>query len=230
MPDTLPQSISTFGGDIDHVIRFIWWFCVVWLVAAEGFVLYALVRFRRRDGVRAAWLPADTMRANAWVLVPAALVLVCDVFIEKESAEAWAKVKLDLPPADVLVRITGRQFAWTFTYAGEDGLLGTSDDFESPGELHVPVGRVVRFQLEAADVVHSFWVPSMRLKQDAVPGRSIPGWFSATTEGTYTIACAELCGAAHSYMKSSLVVDSPEKYRDWTVKKSGPHFAMETPR
>jgi cytochrome c oxidase subunit II len=221
MPERLPESISSFGAAIDDHIRLIYWITGIAFVIAQFVLFYALVRFRKRRGERAAWLPADTWRTNAWVLVPALVVLVFDLWIEADSAKVWAHVKEDIPDKpDLLVRITAQQFSWSFEYAGPDQKLGTADDIVT-SELKVPLGKVVRFQLESADVLHSFYVPQLRLKQDAVPGRSIPGWFSATTEGSYEIACAELCGPVHGYMKNTLQVVSPAAFDSWLRQQEG---------
>jgi len=220
MLSDLPQNISTFGGDIDYVMALIWWIVGAWLVATEAVLLYLLWKYRKKDGKRAVWLPAKTLRANAWVLIPAAIVTVFDLAIEVASARVWAEVKEDIPEHQVLVRITGRQFAWTFQYAGADGELDTPDDFETVGEMHVPRDQIVRFQLEALDVLHAFWVPALRLKQDAVPRRSIPGWFEATKDGDYEIACAEICGAGHTMMRANLTVESPQLFNAWSAAQA----------
>jgi len=229
MLEDLPRNISTFGADIDGVMRLIYWICGIWFAVAELLLLYMLVRFRKRPGQRAAWLPANDLRTQAWVLGPAALVLAFDLYIEHASASAWSRVRIEMPPADVLVKITGRQFAWTFTYAGPDGRLNTADDFVGDGRLRVPQNRVVRFQLEAADVLHSLWIPNLRLKLDAVPGRSIPGWFQATDTGTFVLACAELCGAAHTNMHTNLQVMTPAAFDEWARSRSTPATATRVP-
>ena len=216
MLQSLPESVSTFGDDIDGVIRLIYWITGVWLVAAEGILFWFLLRYRQRKGKRASWAPGNTSRALKWILVPAAGVLVCDLFIEVASARVWHHVKEVIPEHDVLVRITGQQFAWRLTYPGPDEELDTADDFETLNEMHVPRGQVIRFQLRSNDVIHCFSVAELRLKQDIVPGRSIEGWFEATKEGTYTIACAELCGSGHTAMMGKLHVDSPAAYSAWT--------------
>jgi cytochrome c oxidase subunit 2 len=220
MPSDLPINVSSYGADIDGVITFIFWCVGIWFVAAEAILVFALVRFRRRDGVRGAWLPADTLRSSAVILAPLAGVILCDLYIEHMSSSVWRAVKNEAPPHHTLVRITGRQFVWTFQYAGKDGRLDTKDDFETVGEMHVPRGRVVRFQLESHDVLHAFWSPALRLKQDAVPGRSIPGWFEATKDGSYEIACAELCGPAHTSMRAWMIVEPPESFDAWIEMKS----------
>jgi cytochrome c oxidase subunit 2 len=214
--DYLPvENISSFGPAIDGVIGLIFLITAGWLVLAEVILVGLVVWFRRREGKRALWVPGTGLKASAWIFIPVILVAVCDFAIEVASASVWDEVKVDVPQHEELVRITGRQFAWSFTYAGEDDMLDTDDDFTTVGELHIPRDKVVRFELESLDVIHSFFVPAMRLKQDAVPGRSIPGWFDANENGRYEIACAELCGASHTQMRAELVVQSPENFDSW---------------
>jgi cytochrome c oxidase subunit 2 len=109
-------------------------------------------------------------------------------------------------PADLVVDVTGIQFAWLFNYP-EDGFMA--------GELHVPVGADVLLNLSAQDVIHSFWVPQFRLKQDAIPGERTELRFVATKPGTYPVVCAELCGSYHGGMRSQVIVHTPEEYRQW---------------
>ncbi len=219
MFDLLPtDNISSFGPDIDALIFKIFFITGVWLVVAELVLFGTVLFFRRRDGVRAMWLPGNGWRASAWITIPVLLVTLCDFSIEMSSAKVWDHVKVDIPSNHgLLVRITARQFAWTFTYAGKDGKLDTADDFTTESELHIPRDAVVEFRLESVDVLHSFFVPAMRFKQDAVPGRSIPGWFDATEEGRFEIACAELCGSSHTQMRATLVVDSPKNFDEWAA-------------
>ena len=105
-----------------------------------------------------------------------------------------------------VVNASGMQYAWLFNYAGTE---------LSTGELHVPIGREVILNLTAMDVLHAFWVPEFRIKQDAVPGRTIPIRISPTVEGTYTLICAELCGAYHGVMRSEVIVQSERDYNTW---------------
>jgi len=109
-------------------------------------------------------------------------------------------------PADLVVNVTGMQFAWLFNYP-ESGV--------STGELHVPVGADVQLNLSATDVIHSFWVPQFRLKQDAIPGIPTELRFVATKPGTYPVVCAELCGGYHGSMRSQVVVQTPEEFKNW---------------
>lgn len=111
--------------------------------------------------------------------------------------------------ADVVVDVTGMQYAWLFNYP-ESGV--------NSGELHVPIGADVQINLSATDVIHSFWVPQFRLKQDAIPGIPTQLRFVATKIGTYPIVCTELCGAYHGSMRSSVIVETPEEYNSWLTE------------
>ncbi|MBM4345830.1 MAG: cytochrome c oxidase subunit II [Deltaproteobacteria bacterium] len=218
----LPRALSSFASDIDRHMALIYWICGIWFLVAEAVLLWLAVRYRQSAHAAAGWLPGDTRSTNAWVLVPAALVLVCDMVIEFDSAVVWAKVKETTPPAELTVRVQGRQFAWVFTYPGPDAKFDTLDDITAAGTLRVPVGKVVKFELEAADVLHAFYVPELRLKQDAVPGRRIPGWFDVLQPAELTIACAELCGASHTYMKGTLLALPPAEFDQWLAAQSAP--------
>jgi cytochrome c oxidase subunit 2 len=205
---------------MDWLFTFITIIVGAWFIVAEAVLLYFALRYRRKEGRRAAYLPARTLPAMAFVLVPCALILGFDLIIDGVAAPIWRNVKQTIPPRDELVRITGHQWVWRFAYAGPDGKLGTPDDVTEAPALHVPVGEVVEFELTAKDVIHSFFVPELRLKQDAVPGRTIRGWFEVTRPGTFEIACAELCGFGHTLMKGTLVAEAPETYRQWLEAQS----------
>ena len=111
----------------------------------------------------------------------------------------------------VAVNVTGLQFAWLFNYVGTE---------VTSGELHLPVGRDVLLNITAMDVLHAFWVPEFRIKQDAVPGRTIPIRISPTVEGTYPLICAELCGAYHGVMRSQVIVQSERDYNTWLSEQA----------
>jgi len=215
----LPENISTYGGDVDHLFRIIYYITGVWFVAAELLLFYFLVRYHKSRQTKSAYVRGDTSRQLAWVLVPVLIVLILDLSIDKVSGDVWHRIKLELPPAAQVVHITGKQFNWEFTYPGPDGKFGTADDQTIENELHVPVGKVIRFELTSNDVIHSFFIPTVRLKQDAMPGRKIQGWFEATKPGTYEIACAELCGFGHYSMHGVLTVHTEKDYQRWVESR-----------
>ncbi|MEO0407132.1 MAG: cytochrome c oxidase subunit II, partial [Cyanobacteria bacterium P01_A01_bin.135] len=107
---------------------------------------------------------------------------------------------------DVVVNVTGMQYAWLFNYP-DAGIL--------TGELHIPADRDVQLNLSAQDVIHAFWVPEFRLKQDALPGKETQLRFVANVPGTYPVVCTELCGAYHGGMRSQVIVHTPEEYAQW---------------
>jgi cytochrome c oxidase subunit 2 len=113
-----------------------------------------------------------------------------------------------------------QQFEWTVTYRGPDGQLGTADDFTLRNQLHIPVNQPVVMRMTAEDVIHSFFVPAFRLKQDAVPGMTINVWFQATETGEYELACAELCGLGHYRMRAMVTVHSVDDYQRWLADQA----------
>ncbi len=127
-------------------------------------------------------------------------------------ARVWAGISPTGAGTDaVKVDVTAMQFAFIFRYP-ESGIIS--------GELHVPVGQAVALNMEAKDVIHAFWVPQFRLKQDVIPGQPTLLSFTATKEGRYPIICAELCGPYHGGMRSTVVVEDPDTYADWVTKNS----------
>src|SRR3972149_2029169 len=192
-----PENISTYGGDIDGVFYLIYYIVGFWFVLTQAAIVYFIIRFRRRPGRRAAYIRGDTWRQLSWILVPAAVVLVLDLGIDAAGARVWDKVKTHLPAGNVHLEINAKQFEWLITYPGADAQLGTADDFTLNSELRVPVGRDVRITLKSHDVLHSFFLPNVRLKQDIVPGRAIDVWFNVTKPSTYELAWVELDALGH---------------------------------
>ena len=219
MSNWLPESVSTYGGDIDAIFYLIYYVTGAWFVLTLGVTILFLIRYRRREGRRATYVHGNTLAQSAWILVPALIVLLMDFWIDFRSAEVWAKVMGRMPPSDLRVQVTAKQFNWEMVYPGPDGQFGTADDLQLENELHVPVGKVVRVTLKSKDVIHSFFLPHVRLKQDAVPGREIEAWFEATKPGRYEIPCAELCGFGHSGMKGWLTVHPPDEYQKWVKQR-----------
>lgn len=219
MGSWLPENVSTFGGDVDEVFSLIFYITAVWFFLTEGLILYFIFRYRRKPGQKAAYVTGDTWGQFAWVLIPLAVVVILDVVIDVNGGEVWAKIKRQMPETDIVVRAAGKQFNWEFTYPGPDGKFGTDDDLQLDNDLHVPVGKPVRVILTSKDVIHSFFLPNFRLKQDAMPGREIAVWFQATKTGEFEIPCAELCGFGHSGMKGLVYVHTPEDYQKWIKER-----------
>jgi len=211
----LPENVSTYGGDIDAIFSLIYAIVGVWFVLTYGTILYALIRYRRSRHPQARYVEGSSPAQYGWILALALVVLVLDIGIDLRGEEVWEKIKGHVPPGEVRVRVTAKQFNWEVRYPGPDGQFDTHDDVQIDGELHVPVDKVVHVTLTSKDVIHSFFLPHLRLKQDAMPGRHIPLWFQATKAGVYPLPCAELCGFGHTGMMGRLVVHTPEAYAAW---------------
>ena len=120
----------------------------------------------------------------------------------------------------VRVQIGARQWAWDIRYPGADGQFDTPDDFYTVSELVVPIGRPVVFELGSGDVIHSLYLPNFRIKQDAIPGRVLRGWFQAKKLGRYDIACAQHCGVHHYQMGGEVRVVSDAEFVTWSAAMS----------
>jgi cytochrome c oxidase subunit 2 len=210
----LPAA-STYAANLDGLITLIFWLVGFWFLVSEAVFFYLIIRFRKRDGAQAQHITGELKSEKRWITWPHLLVLVCDVFIIVGAVQVWYHVKQNLPPAQETVRVIGQQWAWTFVHPGPDGQLDTADDVAMSDELHIEVGKTYHFELEATDVLHSFSVPVFRLKQDAIPGRSITGWFKATKTGVHDIQCAEICGIGHGAMSARIYIESPEQHASW---------------
>jgi cytochrome c oxidase subunit 2 len=211
----LPENVSTYGGQIDRLFYVIYYLTAATFFAVQITLIVFLFLYRDRPGRRATYTHGNTTLEIVWTAIPAVILALLALI----SRSTWAEVKETQPPSDFHIRVSGKQFNWEIAYPGPDGMLGTDDDVQMDNDFHVPVNKVVRIQLQSRDVIHSFFVPQFRLKQDAVPGRSIPVWFKATKPGKYEVPCAELCGFGHSGMRGFVYVDTPAEYETWAREK-----------
>ncbi|HVW26618.1 MAG TPA: hypothetical protein VHC69_14725 [Polyangiaceae bacterium] len=227
MIERLPAA-SSFAADIDGLIRFVAIVVLSWGVLAEIVFFSLIFKFREKGGRKAKYITGEEKSEKRWISVPHALVFVCDVFIVIAAVRVWGEVKQTLPPPDRTVRIIAQQWAWTFVDPGPDGVLDTDDDVTTVDELHLELGKTYRYELESKDVVHSFSVPAFRLKQDAVPGRMIAGWFKPIEEGTFDVQCAEICGIGHGLMPARVVIEPAERHASWAKASSSGALARGT--
>ena len=211
----LLQQASTYAAEVDRVIWVVALLGGFWLLLSELVLFYFMWRFRRKRSPKARYMSGESHGEMAWIHWPHNLVIICDVVIVAFAMSAWYNIKQTLPPADATVRIVGQQWAWKFVHPGSNGELGTPEDVEIIDELHLQVNKTYHFKLESKDVLHSFSVPVFRLKQDAVPGRVITGWFTPTSEGEFDIQCAEICGIGHGIMVAKLIVQNEDDYAQW---------------
>ena len=211
---------STYAADIDRLILFIGVIVGVWFLLAEGIFFWLIWKFRAKPGERTQYLDGTEKHVKKWITIPHALVLVCDVFILVGAVSVWYNVKQQLPDADSTIRVIGQQWAWTFQHPGADNELDTGDDIFTVGDLHVEVEKTYHFQLQSRDVLHSFSVPVFRLKQDAIPGRSITGWFTPTRTGEHDVQCSEICGIGHGVMAARIHIEDANTHAAWISRSS----------
>lgn len=208
----LPLDISRHGHQIDHLFIFILFLTGVVFVLTECTLAWFMWKYNsstNRDPVKPTH--GSHNLEIIWTIVPAATLL----FIAIYQMNAWAEVKIDKPDMPPTVEVNARQFEWRLRYPGEDGVIGTADDIFHVNDLHLPVNETVLVELKSMDVLHDFFLPHLRIKQDAVPGSKINVWFEARETGTYDLVCAELCGWGHYKMKGRVTVEPRPQYEAW---------------
>ena len=244
----LPIDASVNAPIYDELFQVLFTIGTILFIGIIGLLVFSLVRFRRRpgqlgDGIAIEGnLPLEIF----WTAVPAVVVLFVGLYsydiydrmggmvplahdhsagmTEAGMAEEriWGGISsgtVDAGVVDALpIEVTAMQFAFLFHYP--DGDI-------TAGELHVPAGRPVTLRLEAKDVIHAFWVPEFRLKQDVIPGQPTQLSFTPTRPGRYPIVCAELCGPYHGGMRSTVVVDEPDAWDSWFSSNAKPDLATE---
>lgn len=217
--DWLPTAASTYAADIDRLFYVILVVTGIVFVGVEVTLLYFLLKYRHRSDRRAEYIQGSKRAEVIWTVLPALFI----VGLAAASQSVWPRIKDPdrFPRGALELGVQASQFEWNVSYPGSDGQLGTDDDFTTRNQLHIPVGKPVVVHLTSADVIHSFFIPSFRIKQDAVPGmEGIRVWFEATETGEFELACAELCGLGHYRMRASVIVHPQDEYESWMAQQS----------
>ncbi len=200
------ERISDIAASVDNAFYWIGGISLFLLVGVTVVMIAFVIKYRRSKNPRATQIAGNTPLEITWIVLPTLLVL----FMFFKGYEGF-KLMRDIPEDAMTVEVLAQQWFWTFNYP-EEGI--------SSPELYVPVNTPIRFNLTARDVVHSFYLPAFRVKEDCVPGRQNRMWIDPKREGTYNIFCAEYCGKDHSKMLSLLHVLSEEAYREWLEEKT----------
>jgi cytochrome c oxidase subunit 2 len=244
----MPALAATHGLQIDNLIGWIHIFMLILFVGWGGFFLYAIIRFRKSRNPVADYRGVTSHRST---YLEVAVAVVEAVLLIGFAIPLWAARVDALPPENeaLVVQVTGEQFAWNVHYPGADRVFGRTDislldlqsnplgldrndpaakdDITTVNQLFLPVNRPIIVRLRSKDVIHSFGVPEFRVKQDAIPGLTIPIWFIPTIttadmrtqlgnpEFQYEIACAQLCGLGHAKMRGFVTVQSAEEFQKW---------------
>lgn len=231
----MPVAASAHAGEIDQMIALVHWLMVVLFVGWGLFFIFVLMRFRRGASPKADYTGAKGKLAKGLEI---GVVIAEMVLLVAYAIPAWAR-RVDKFPAEneaTVVRVVGEQFAWNIHYPGADGTFGrtdlklisadnplgldrsdahATDDIATINQLNLPIDRPVLVHLSTKDVIHSFGLYEMRVKQDAVPGMQIPVWFIPTRAGEYEITCSQLCGLGHFRMRGFMTVQSAADYQKW---------------
>ncbi len=248
----LPALATAQGGQVDYLIGYVHVFMLILFVGWGGFLAYTLVRFRRSRHPVANYTGVKSHRSS---YLEVGVAVVEGILLFGFSIPLWA-ARVDRIPAEseaLVVQVTAEQFAWNVRYAGPDGVFGRTDiklidlqdnplgidrsdpsakdDVTTLNQLYLPANKPIIVKVRSKDVIHSFNVPEFRVKQDAIPGLTIPIWFvpNVTTaemrtrtgnpEFQYEIACAQLCGLGHYRMRAYITVLSPEEFQKWMEDK-----------
>jgi cytochrome c oxidase subunit 2 len=213
-PDNYHHVISTFGREIDSLFVIILWITGIVFIGTQVALVWAAYKFVDRPGRVATYFHGSQRLEVIWTIIPSAIL----VFIALYQMGTWAEIKFRsaAPKVQPLAEITARQFQWVMRYPGPDGKLHTPDDLYTVNDLHFVKGRTALIYLRSTDVLHSFFLPQLRIKQDAVPGLTIPVWFDADTAGKYELVCAELCGWGHYKMRGNVRVHATQsEFDEW---------------
>ena len=238
----LPVNASAHGHEIDMMIYMIHILMLVLFIGWGLFYIVVLVRFNRHTHPKADY---HGLRSHATSAVEIALAVIEVVLLVGFSIPFWAKQVNAFPsnrPDTIEIRVVAEQFAWNIHYPGGDGIFGKTDmqyfdkqsnplgidpsdqkgkdDIVTINQLHLPIGRPVVIYLSSKDVIHCIGLNVMRVKQDVIPGLSIPVWFTPTKTGQFEIACAQLCGIGHYSMKGYLTIHTQEDYDQWLSEQA----------
>jgi len=233
--DMFPIQASTHAAEVDHMTILVHWLMLVLFIGWGFFFLFVLFRFRKGANPKASYTGAHGKIAKSTEVAVALIEIGLLVFY---AIPAWA-TRVKAFPAEseaTVVRVVAEQFAWNIQYPGPDGKFGRTDiklvsadnplgldrtdpnakdDITTINQLNLPIDRPVLVHLSSKDVIHSFGLYEMRVKQDAIPGMNIPVWFIPNRVGEYEIACSQLCGLGHFRMRGFITIQSAADYQKW---------------
>jgi cytochrome c oxidase subunit II len=215
-----PQDISTHGHLIDGLWNYTTALCIFYFIlVCIGLFGFSFLYSHKRNKTPYYTYGNKKQHIIVTAIIGAAVFLTIDLNITRIASNDLLSTFWNYPDPkteNVLrVEVMAQQWMWSFRYAGPDNEFGTADDVVTNNELHIPKDTKVLFHLTSKDVIHSFWVPNVRLKVDTIPGRITRVWWDANRVGVYDIACAEMCGTHHYRMKAFLHVHEGEDFKTW---------------
>ncbi len=212
----LAPSVSTYGPSMDHLYNIVLVITGFFFVVTEAALIIFSFRYRAKPGRKAFYTHGSTIAEIIWTAVPAAILVALGIM----SQNLWAKLRqpANFPEPEITVRVMAEQWLWHFKYDGPDGEIEVQNDF------HIPVGKNVKFVLNSQDVIHGFYIPDLRINQDAVPGITSTVWVQVDQSGQYELRCTQFCGTNHYQMKGQLTVESPEAFQAWLKSSKAAAF------
>ncbi|EXJ11862.1 MULTISPECIES: cytochrome c oxidase subunit II [Nitrincola] len=227
----MPVGVTDISQEVFHLHMTILWICIAIAVVVFGVMFWSLFKYRRSKGAKSAHFHENTFVEIMWTAIPMVILVVMAI-----PATATLKKMYDTSNADIDILVTGYQWRWRYEYLGEDvsffSNLSTPREQiygqEARGDFYlvevdepmvVPVGRKIRLLLTANDVIHSWWVPDLAVKKDAIPGFINESWTRIDQPGVYRGQCAELCGRDHAFMPIEVKAVSEEEYTAWLASK-----------
>lgn len=222
------KSMSPLGLQIDDLFHLILVITAVTFIGTQAVLGYVLWRYGGEHGNRGVFSHGSHNLEVIWTVVPAGVLL----FIALFQMDVWARYRIKSnfdqeALSHPLAEVTARQFEWRIRYPAPGKVLQPTpqpDDLYTVNDLHAPIGSPVVIQLRSDDVLHSFFLPALRVKQDAVPGLVIPVWFQASKSGIYELVCAELCGWGHYKMRGQLTAEREDDFQNYLKKLSETQF------
>ncbi len=224
--------LASNWGAIDTTLIITFVITGIVFAAVTLFMAYAVLRFRHKEGQRAAYEP-ENKKLEIWLTILTSIGIIAML---APGLIVWDEF-ITVPKEAKVVEVMGRQWSWAFRFPGADEKLGTVDtkyiSDENPfglnprdpngqddllvdeSELHLPIGKPYKLLLRSTDVLHDFYVPQFRAKMDLVPGLVTYFWFTPTKIGEFEILCAELCGVAHSDMRGSVYIEEEADFQEW---------------
>jgi len=204
----LAERVGRLAEEVDGVFLFIFLVGLFFFIITQGALIYFAVRYRRRKGEEEAATPYITGNRTleiVWVVVPSILLLAIFIY----GYLVFRDIRTP-PPGAAEINVTARQWLFVFKYP---------DGRQTINEVRTPVGKPVRFLMTSADVIHGFYLPEFRVKQDILPGRYTDLWVQPVKTGRYDIYCTQYCGTGHSTMRAVMIVMNEQEYREWTAGK-----------
>ncbi|MBL0332960.1 MAG: cytochrome c oxidase subunit II [Chlorobi bacterium] len=223
----LPSALTDIAVESDHIFMVIYWMTIIVFLLVLAFMIYYLFKYRQSANRPVKYTHGNNKLEIFWTTATFAIM----IWIALYSKSVWVDMKYT-PPSEnksLVINVKPRQFQWDITYSGEDGKFDTPDDINTVNQLHVPAGKDVLLKLTAQDVIHSFFIPEFRMKQDALPGMLTRYWFNCPKPVNLEIACAELCGLGHGRMRGYLTVMESSEFDKWYMAEKAKVAKTLTP-